>query len=132
MYHESGIFLGEAVDDVAMWYEKFDWIGVCITPKTSYLTEMISSLKIRKQPQEFDAYIRYDIPTKEKGITYNLYCLNLFEYLRSGYSQFELEKSKLEAIKYISHLFSKQGAINSDVARKYENTLRFAKFSLKI
>ena len=131
-YHESGIFLGEAVDDVAIWYEKFDWIGVCTTPKTSYLIEMISSLKIPNQQPEFDAYIRYDIPTKEKGITYNLHCLNLFEYLRSGYSRFELEKSKLEAIKFISHLFSKQGAINPDVARKYENTLRFAKFSLKI
>lgn len=79
-YDSDTIMIGPAVDDAAEWYEKFDWIGVSLTPSTSKLHE-----KDLRDGEDFETiqneqldikselgydlpnlYIKYKIPMKKK------------------------------------------------------------------
>src|SRR6185503_18250595 len=41
VYADGDTLVGPAADDAAEWYDKADWIGVCLTPAANYALESL-------------------------------------------------------------------------------------------
>jgi hypothetical protein len=110
---DNTVFIGEAVDDVAQWFDKLNMIGVMATPKTHFLIEsegrpLMDMLKIPH------LYRAYKAPLKNETLEIN--CLNWPAFAL-------ITEDNLRS------RFSKQSAFGLDVFEKYKNTEDFFKWS---
>ena len=125
-YTQNGpLFIGPAIDDVAMWYEAANWIGVITTPKTNYLIDRFNSVAFPVNGNKVDLFIKYEVPMKSgKPIR-----LNVFNW--PGWMQNSYKKEEGNVKQSIIGIFSLQGFIDASVHEKYEQTLNFIDHSLK-
>jgi len=114
---EGPIFLGPAVDDVAMWYEAANWVGVVTTPRTNYMIDRLENRKFHAHGKEVDPFVKYDVPLKSGKSAF----LNVFNWpglMQASYAEGTFRQN-------MTGVFSEQDSIDHSVHEKYENTLRF-------
>jgi len=124
-YTQNGpLFIGPAIDDVAMWYEAANWIGVITTPKTNYLIDRFGSVAFPVNGHNVDFFIKYEVPMKSsKPIR-----LNVFNW--PGVMQKSYKEGEGNVKQSIIGIFSLQGFIDASVHEKYEQTLKFIDHAL--
>jgi predicted nucleic acid-binding protein len=84
---ERNTVMGPAVSDAAAWYERADWVGIHVTPRTTVLIR--SSLQ--EHPSALDhVLVDYPVPLAANG-TMNLKAIN---WPKGLYLQFEPRDSK--------------------------------------
>ncbi len=121
----SSFYMGQAVNEVAHWYELCDWVGVIMTPSAAKRYSTLNCILKATDPKyTCKSYIKYsDIPFKNTNDSFESYAVNcfyknedIFKY-REALAQ---EKDRLEKSK-------------SDVSiiKKYENTLNFYSYVKK-
>lgn len=121
---EGTVFIGPAIDDVAMWHEAANWIGVITTPKTNYMIDRISTCTFGVNGHKVDSFIKYDVPMKSsKPIR-----LNVFNW--PGFIQKSYKEEEGNVTQLIIQAFSLQGFIDASVHEKYEQTLKFIDHAL--
>ena len=123
-YQEGPIFLGPAIDDVANWYEKADWIGVITTPRTNYIVDCFGHTHIGVGTFAIPQFIRYPVPMKSGPPI----SLNAFNW-PIIYQEMRTAEQKSIARRFRS-LFADQENFDERVMKKYENTLSFIDFSV--
>ncbi len=122
---DSNFYMGQAVNEVAQWYEACDWVGVIMTPSAAKKYSTLNCILKATDPKyTCKSYIKYsDIPFKNTNDSFESYAVNcfyknedIFKY-REALTQ---EKDRLEKSK-------------SDVSiiKKYENTLNFYSYVKK-
>jgi hypothetical protein len=126
-YTQNGpVFLGPAVDDVAMWYEAANWIGVITTPRTNYMIDRLGNRQFEANGKKVDPFIKYDVPLKSgKPILLNVFNwpgLMQTAYVGEGAGNFR---------QTMTGVFSVQDSIDASVHEKYEQTLKFIDHALK-
>ena len=123
-YTQAGpVFLGPAVDDVAMWYEAANWVGVITTPKTNYMIDRLGNRQFGANGQQVDPFIKYDVPLKSgKSIFLNVF--NWPGLMQTSYQTGSFRQTMTE-------VFSEQDSIDGSVHEKYENTLKFIDHAVK-
>lgn len=124
-YYKSEEFIvGPAIDDAAMYYDKYDWIGISLTPKTSYLMKS-KGIPIEKRildDNEYRLYFKdYKAPLKSCSTPPNVLSLNwpLFIY------KTRLSKVDIVSLKKILLDILSQSQIPLEALSKYENTIAF-------
>jgi hypothetical protein len=122
-------FLGPAIDDVAEWYEKADWIGVAATPRTSYWIDRFGVWDLSYEGFHVQQFVRYPVPGKG-GLTFALQCYNWPSILQASFNQLPMDAKTSEAKAMMEKLFSEQAPFGDSVLRKYENTIRFVEFGV--
>lgn len=123
-------FIGPAIDDVATWYEAANWIGVILTPKTSYLMDRFSKLSMGVNDISVIPYLKYHVPDRA-GKKHHLFSINWPAYLQASYKKVPLDGEEIDSKKMMVKMFSEQSAFNGSVLEKYENTLGFLDYSIK-
>lgn len=126
---EENTFLGPAIDDVAEWYEKADWIGVISTPRTNYKIDQFLPLSVEINGFSVPVFLKYDVPEK-RGLTHSLNAFNWPGYLQASYKVMPDGNGPSMARKTILDKFAKQNEFDGAVLRKYENTLRFIDYAV--
>lgn len=123
-YTQDGtLFIGPAIDDVAMWYEAANWIGVITTPKTNYMIDRFPRSPFVINGHKVDPFIKYDVPMKSgKPIWLNVF--NWPGFIQNSYTEKNgIKQAMIKA-------FSLQGFIDASVHEKYEHTLKFIDHAL--
>lgn len=127
-YTQNGaVFLGPAVDDVAMWYEAANWIGVITTPRTNYMVDRLENRKFRANDVLVDPFIKYDVPLKS-GKTILLNAFNWPGIIQTSYKDEHAGGFK----QTLTGIFSLQNSIDSSVHEKYEQTLKFIDHAIEM
>jgi len=138
-FRRKNTFMGPAVDDAAEWYEKANWMGVMLTPKTTILLD--SKIHDKEVFKEDDGklpiktrWLKYPIPCKnlvDKECEIELYAPNWPWYVKMDY---KVDKENKNPTPYgmILEMLSEIGNISPSVFDKYENTIRFVKKCLEI
>jgi len=135
----ENIFIGPAVDDVAEWYEKANWMGVILTPKTTILLKSKIHDKeiIEHEGGGFpikNRLLKYPVPCKnlvDKECKRELYALNWPWYVKT-YPEICGGNKNPNTYGMILEMLSEIGNISPSVFDKYENTIRFVKKCLEI
>lgn len=71
-FHQgSSMLIGPAVDDAAEWYEAANWMGVMLTPRTSYLVDKLHS---RGEVPEVGVLRKFPVPIKD-GVAEELWAV---------------------------------------------------------
>ncbi len=104
----DNIMIGPAVDEVAAWYDKANWIGIFQTPSALYQLD----LSEYEYPQ---LLIEYEVFIKEYG-KFKTHCNNWARWF---------VEAKKRSEKDLLKEFINSGPILPDVAMKYANTLDF-------
>jgi hypothetical protein len=121
--HSENTFLGPAIDDVATWYEVADWIGVIAVPAAGFMVDRFSPLRMGVGKYGVLPFFRHEVPLKG-GRSLRLQALNWPGYLEASLlgaypGQTGLARQSME------QMFSRQSEVSFEIARKYENTLKF-------
>ena len=123
-YQEGAVFLGPAIDDVANWYEKADWIGVIATPRTNYILDGFSHTHIGVDKLAIPQFLKYNVPLKN-GSPLHMNAFNwpiIYQEMRGP--------SKKPVEQHFRMLFAQQDNFDERVMTKYENTLAFIRHSV--
>ncbi len=112
---DDDIFLGEAIDDAAEWYEQADAAAVWLTPKACKSISIGSSL----------AWFQWDVPLKGVGTLTTLVVNPFYHEILEGFTRDPLG-SLLERIDPIREamLASFRTSVRIDVVRKLQNTAK--------
>lgn len=127
----NNIFIGEAIDDVAEWYEQHDLIGAIITPRARYLlNRQIGSSHIREEMAR-RRLVEYKLPTKNGKLKF--ICVNWPVWYRdifhNGNGGFSKDTNELK--KNLFNAFSEIGNISPAIDSKYRTTELFFHATLK-
>lgn len=121
---ETNTVMGEAVTDAAQWYDKSDWVGVHLTPRS--FMELQRMMEIKNDAKRW-AFLPYAVPLRN-GSGLQTYAINwpkifLVKHLRPWKDDLP-ERSKL--MKFLS---LHKVPLGTEI--KYFNTVAFFDHSLK-
>ncbi len=123
-YQEGPVFLGPAIDDVATWYERADWIGVIATPRTNYILDGFTHTHIGVENFAISQFIKYAVPIKNgSNLEMNVFNWPIIYQEMRGPKQKTVEK-------FFRSIFANQSNFDERVMMKYENTLAFIRHSV--
>ncbi len=105
--------VGPAIDEVASWYEKAEWIGVFQTPSALYRTD-VRNYVLRPQ-----TIVNYEVPIKGHS-QFVSNCANWPMYWQAGNDE-----------KGLKRVFLELNPITPVISAKLENTLKFYKHCKK-
>jgi len=127
----NNMFIGEAIDDVAEWYEQHDLIGAIITPRARYLLNKQIGNRHIKEEMARRRLVEYKLPTKNGKL--KLMCVNwpvwYRDHINNEKGGFSKDSSELK--KNIFNAFSEIGNISPAIDSKYRTTELFFHASLK-
>jgi len=140
-YYRSGnIYVGPAIDDVAEWYNKANWMGVILTPSATMSLEAgycdINFETLQKTLNKF--WIKYPIPLKKflnKKNNITLYALNWPNHLifvKKGLEKSSPKIKNKSSFSIILQILSEQGNVGPSICDKYDNTICFVRKCLEI
>jgi len=126
--NNTDFFIGEAVDEVAEWYDSCNWTGIILTPKASNMWNTLECIMKAIDPRGKDnRFIRYNgIPFKESILNRydkkeldRLYVLNFIH----NSDLFKLKDSTEEMLRILVKENKSQYILD-----KYLNSLKFIKY----
>ena len=107
---QKDVFVGPAVDEVASWYEKTDWIGVILCPSAAYRYDWNGGndfwFNYKKLPLKIETTVNH-LPS----LVWPLF--------------FHDKEKKSEVINNIKSHFTKMSPIFPEFISKFENTLEY-------
>ena len=123
---ESNTVMGQAITDAAAWYNKSNWIGVHMTPRT-YLITKNADLDIDKDTINY-YLIEYNIPMVDAS-TLHSYCINWPKafYVKTINENYD---DKINQKNELLKILLKQMIVG--VENKYINTINFFDAAEKI
>lgn len=139
-YQDDDIVIGPAIDDVAMYYEMTDWIGIMLTSKASFKAlKQINKRNSTPGNRYFtnifldykDQHNRNMIPFKKVAFSDRILTINwplYYKYLfEISHKNPEFKLNCESAREYLIGTFSRK-MIPPEAIKKYENTLDFYDF----
>ncbi|MBI4667027.1 MAG: hypothetical protein HY751_11540 [Nitrospinae bacterium] len=119
-YRKNNMYIGEAIDDAAEWFNQPDFVGAILTPRTGYFYRKLLN-DPPKNPNRL--LIKYTTPTK-KG-KFDLYCVDWINRYIALYPHKKFD------LKDLYSKFIQNGNISPGVVSKYQNTDEFNKYCLE-
>jgi len=115
-YQDKTIVIGPAIDEAVAWYEKYDWMGITLTPTANYTAEKLNL----EETKLIDLYTFTQVPFND-GTKKSLWTINwpneLPEVMKFMKDTRNVKQAILES-------FSKSPS-NSESFNKYQNSLDF-------
>ena len=111
-YRTENMYIGQAIDDAAEWFDKPEFIGAILTPRTGCLLKTF---------ENFNSKLIFDCSVKTKIGEVNLFCIDWASFARDAHSTHDVLKSL-----YGAFIFGNK-TIGLAHFEKYQNTERFVK-----